>query len=290
MDTLTTGARGTMISLSGMAEAVEENWSRNELFRLCIVEYPRRFHTASINDRQRLVERGPRLTNSVWDAAIGASIEQACLAHGCYPPTWTDEPERFLAGPEELLPQWSATVSCHLPAPFTRRGIVIDARNLDRRTGDERWRPDIGDPDDRWPRRPEQGEDNRAREPEHEAEGRLDKCCESIESEALRSGWALRVCLGQGRRARTFALGGTQHCRQPDRVARRRANPGADPRGLAGTGVNEQEWHELVNQASNPGAKSRIPPRTVWNRPALTVAGTAPGIVKQWESAWVAKR
>ena len=280
-----------MVSLSAMAEAVEENWSRNELFRLCIVEYPRRFHTASANDRQRLVERGPRLTNSVWDAAIGASIEQqACLAHGCQPPAWTDEPERFLAGPEELLPQWSATVSCHLPAPFTRRGIVIDARNLDLRTGDERWRPDIGDPDDRWPRRPEQGEDNRAREPEHEARGPLEKCCESIENEALRSGWALRVCLGQGWQARTFALRGRNTADSPIVLLDEQPTRALMYRGLAGTGVNEQEWHELVNQASNPGAKSRIPPRTVWNRPALTVAGTAPGIVKQWESAWVAKR
>ena len=143
---------------------------------------------------------------------------------------------------------------------------------------------------DRWPRRPEPDEDDRAREPEHEARGPLEKCCESIESQALRSGWALRVCLGPGRRARTFALRGRNTAGTAIVLLDEEPTRALIHRGLAGTGVNEQEWHELVNQASNPGAKSRIPPRTVWNRPALTVAGTAPGILKQWESAWVAKR
>ena len=198
-----------------MADAVESGWNRTELFRLCITEYPRRFHGASRAERRRMVTRRPRLTNSAWDAAIGTSIEHVCLTHGRPPPTWTDEPERFRTGPEVLLWQLSATVLCHLPAPFTRRGIVIDARNLDARTVDEKWRPDIGDPDERWPRRSEQAEDTRLSKPAvglKESEGtrrRLDEACRCIESEALRSGWALRVCLAQrGGPAKTFALRG----------------------------------------------------------------------------------
>ena len=28
-----------------------------------------------------------------------------------------------------------------------------------------------------------------------------------------------------------------------------------------------------------------MPPKTIWSRPALTVSGTAPGILAQWEQA-----
>ena len=110
---------------SSVARAVDEGWSPDELFRLCIVEFARRFHTRSEPERRGLVEERPALTNTVWDAVSGASIEHICLNHGCRPPGWTEEPERFRNGPETLLFEWTENVLCHLPAPFTRRGISL---------------------------------------------------------------------------------------------------------------------------------------------------------------------
>ena len=134
---------------AAVADAVEAGWSKDELFRLCIVEYPRQFHASSRQERLALIEPRPKITNTIWDAAIGGSIEHVCLTHGYNPPAWTEARERFREGPEVLLWQWTDTVLCHLPAPFTRRGIAFDARNLDERTGDEAWRPPIGDADER---------------------------------------------------------------------------------------------------------------------------------------------
>ena len=131
-----------------MAAAVEEQWPEIDLFRLCIVGYLRHFHGVSDARRRRLIRRGPRLTGTVWDAAVGASIEHVCLTHGYRPPAWTDEPERVRHGPEVLLDPLSDNVVCHLPAPFARRGVALDTRDLDARGGDaEPWRPDVGDPD-----------------------------------------------------------------------------------------------------------------------------------------------
>ena len=119
-----------------MAAAVEEQWPEIDLFRLCIVGYLRHFHGVSDARRRRLIRRGPRLTGTVWDAAVGASIEHVCLTHGYRPPAWTDEPERVRHGPEVLLDPLSDNVVCHQPAPFARRGVALDTRDLDARGGD----------------------------------------------------------------------------------------------------------------------------------------------------------
>ena len=262
---------------SWVATAVDEGWSPNELFRLCIVEYARRFHASSEPERRKLVEDAPGVTNTVWDAVAGASIEHVCLIHGCRPPAWTDEPERFRSGPEMLLWQWTENILCHLPAPFTRRGIGFDARDLDARGGDEPWRPDIGDPDERWPRGPAPtlGKGN----------DRLEEACAGVEREALRNGWAVRVALGTP--IKTFALRGRNEVdgalvalEEPETRALIR-------RGLEHARVAEGEWQELLHQRGE--GTNGIPAPTVWNRPALTVAGTAPGILARWETACTPK-
>ena len=139
--------------LSKLPNAVTSgDWTRRELFRRCMVEYPRCMHAATPEGRRLMLSRRPALTNTPWDAVVAASMEHSALLHGCDPPAWGDEPERFLDEPVELLDQWCRTVLCHLPAPFTRRGIIMDPRNLDRRTGDEQWSPEPGDPEVRWPR------------------------------------------------------------------------------------------------------------------------------------------
>ena len=130
--------------LSELPEAIAGDWTHDELFGLCMVEYPRWLHSVEPRQRKRMLSKRPELTGTVWDTAIGASMEHGALVHGETPPDWVEEPGRFLREPLELLPQASLTVLCHLPAPFTRRGIIMDPRNLDRRTGDEQWSPELG--------------------------------------------------------------------------------------------------------------------------------------------------
>ncbi len=120
--------------LSTFPEAVDGDWTHDELFRLCMVEYPRRLHTATPTERRLILSRRPPLTGTIWDAAIAASIEHGALIHDLRPPEWTDEEHRFLDEPVELLPQTANTVLCHLPAPFTRHGIIIDRSRPKRRT------------------------------------------------------------------------------------------------------------------------------------------------------------
>ena len=267
-----------------MADAVEEQWPEIDLFRLCIVGYLRHFHGVSDARRRHLIRRGPRLTGTVWDAAVGASIEHVCLTHGYRPPAWTDEPERFRHGPELLLDPLSDNVVCHLPAPFARRGVALDTRDLDARGGDaEPWRPDVGDPDLVWPKPSGLPEDKRPRAGERKG---LREACECIEQEALRSGWALRVALAHGGEPpRTFALRGINGVDRPIIALEQGRAHELLIRGLKRAELSEKEWQRRLRKATDAGRHQTVPPKTIWSRPALTVSGTARGILAQWEQA-----
>ena len=80
----------------------------------------------------------PHLTHTKWDAALGAVIEHTALVHGYEPPTWVDEPERFLAEPVKLTGIETDSDLAWQPGAFLRRGVSIDSRDLDARTGDDR--------------------------------------------------------------------------------------------------------------------------------------------------------
>lgn len=267
-----------------MADAVESQWPDIDLFRLCIVGYLRHFHDGSDAARRHLIRHGPRLTGTVWDAAVGASIEHVCLTHGYRPPDWTEEPERFRHGPELLLDPLSDNVVCHLPAPFARRGVALDTRDLDERGGDtEPWRPDVGAPDLVWPRPSGLPEDERPRA----GEGKdLRETCECIEQEALQSGWAVRVAVAHGGEPpRTFALRAINGVDRPIIALERGRAHELLGRGLKRAKLSEKEWRRRLRRAAEGGRHQTVPPRTIWSRPALTVSGTAPGILAQWEQA-----
>ena len=270
--------------VAGIADAIEEQWPEIDLFRLCIVGYLRHFHATSDASRRHLIRRSPRLTGTVWDAAVGASIEHVCLTHGYRPPAWTDEPERFRHGPELLLDPLSENVVCHLPAPFARRGVALDARDLDARGGDtEPWRPDVGDADPMWPKPSGLPENERPRAGDNKS---LYKACECIEQEALQSGWALRVALARGAEpARTFALRGINGVDKPIIALEENRVHELLVQGLKRAKLSEKEWQQRLRKAANAGRHKTVPPRTIWSRPALTVSGTAPGILAQWEQA-----
>ena len=286
--------------LSGLPEAVAEGWARDELFGLCVVEYPRWLHSVEPGARKRMLSKRPELTATIWDGAIGASMEHAALVHGETPPDWVEEPERFFTNPVELLPHASPTFVCHLPAPFTRRGIVMDPRTLDRRTGDEQWSPDPDDPEDRWPRKGHHprnaGEEYLARlndilyeqrpptavEPESTT---LHNGCAGIESRAADKGWVVRISLSATEAPETFVLRGLVSTNGGLRALGRDASRTLVAQGLDDAGLNERQWQRLLEMAANAESRDETPARTIWNRPALTIAGTAAGIREQWRQA-----
>ena len=58
--------------------------------------------------------------------------------------------------------------------------------------------------------------------------------------------------------------------------------------GLRCAGIDESEWERLLNDEQQHGPDG-VPTRTIWNRPGLTVAGTARGIQARWEAACTPK-
>ena len=126
------------------AAGVEEGWDEVSLYRLIVRQLQRSFHGGTHADRLAMLKNRPRTTGTKWDAVAAAVIEHAATTHGYAPPPWTEEPERFL---NELTPAigplpWPlprGTVAGQ-PAPFLRRGVLIDPRDLDGRAGDgRRW-------------------------------------------------------------------------------------------------------------------------------------------------------
>ena len=282
--------------LSKLPNAVTSgDWTRRELFRRCMVEYPRCMHAATPEGRRLMLSRRPALTNTPWDAVVAASMEHSALLHGCDPPAWGDEPERFLDEPVELLDQWCRTVVCHLPAPFTRRGIIMDPRNLDRRTGDEQWSPEPGDPEVRWPRDDwlNSWVEQRAKllyvqkPPTRPEPGRpqLYDACANIESEAARAGWVVRVSLSRTKPPATFVLRGPHLANARIRSMEPTEARALITRALEHVDLDERRWHGLLADKVQTAGGRAAPPPTVWNRPGLTVAGTATGVTEQWQNA-----
>ena len=276
-------------SMFALARGVQNGWTATELFRLCMVEYPRSLHNSTAAERQAAIAIGPPLTGTIWDAAVGASIEHACLAHGLKPPGWTDDAERFRDTPEELLPQWTETVLCYLPAPYTRHGVIIDPRNLNGRTGDPQWSPELGDPNPHWPRELNtEGRRIQGGTAEPKRRVRLRETCTAIERQAIAKGYAVRTVLHHERPPEIFALRALVHPH-----ARMEGLPAAEAKTLVEQGLqtakaNYRDWVDLITyeaNATNTNSHATIPPRTVWSTPGLTVAGTASGVITEWENS-----
>ena len=74
--------------LSKLPNAVTSgDWTRRELFRRCMVEYPRCMHAATPEGRRLMLSRRPALTNTPWDAVVAASMDiRRCSTVATRPP------------------------------------------------------------------------------------------------------------------------------------------------------------------------------------------------------------
>ena len=127
------------------ANGVDEGWTDIELYRLVVRQLQRSFHSGTEADRQTMLNNRPHLTNTKWDAAM-ARGNRARSAHArlrrtrlggrtrAVPPG-TREADRVR---DRQRPRLAAS------GAFLRRGVSIDSRDLDGRTGDGRqWTAEL---------------------------------------------------------------------------------------------------------------------------------------------------
>ncbi len=130
------------VSIADYARAVESGWTMDELMRAILHELPRRFQRLPPAERSRVLAEPPPLTATPWDALLAATAEHVAGLHGLPPPTWTDEPARFLdlpwVLPEPEFDDMRHDAVWYAPAAFIRHGVLPDPRDLDRRGGERR--------------------------------------------------------------------------------------------------------------------------------------------------------
>ena len=136
-------ATNVLIDIGGWTKFIDEDKvSDVTLTRLVVRQIQRSFHAGTDADRRSMLSMRPPTTSTKWDAAAAATVEHTAITHGYEAPEWTEEDSRFLPVPTKALGRWRDAQIAAQPGPFLRRGIIIDARDLDGRTGDGReWVP-----------------------------------------------------------------------------------------------------------------------------------------------------
>ena len=106
----------------------DEDSARRLAFR-----FVEQFDKADQADRQRMVEIAPLPTGDRrYDALLASVVEYSCVHHDMVPPTWVDDPSRFLdewwfvSGIRSL----HANAVVHSPISFKRRGVFITEDSL----------------------------------------------------------------------------------------------------------------------------------------------------------------
>lgn len=119
---------------------VTKGWPAVDLYRMLVRQLLRTFHAGTDTDRAAMLTKRPDLTGTIWDAVTAGTIEHAAITHGWNPPEWVEEEDRFLneiAGPLHRV-EWRKVAA--VPGPWLRRGVIVDANELDGRSGDgRRW-------------------------------------------------------------------------------------------------------------------------------------------------------
>ena len=109
-----------------------------------VIDLLRLFHRWPAEQRERALREGapPRTERRAWDAALAAALACAAVWHGYEPPAWTEDGYYRLDDPwfpwgEVCLLDWAEHEEQiqHSPHEFARRGVIIDPRDVDPRTG-----------------------------------------------------------------------------------------------------------------------------------------------------------
>lgn len=131
-----------------LAEAVRRDQAGEQAFGPAVAEFLDEFYLdpGPASRAARLVDRPPDCARAERDAllgAIGEHLHRRWRLPG-EPPSWTDEPQRFLHTP--LFPDGADAMKAWLiaesPLAFRRRMIFVEAEPLRRARmpQDERWR------------------------------------------------------------------------------------------------------------------------------------------------------
>ena len=109
------------------------------LHRWTISGIPREHEGSGPEEQWVLRETEPPMTGTPWDSMVAAVVEHLARIKGAAPPSWTQQPRRFLKQPE------SPTVGnnevsrlyrlAQSPAAFLRHSTPVDPRDLDERGG-----------------------------------------------------------------------------------------------------------------------------------------------------------
>ena len=85
-----------MKSLADYSAGAAQGWSYDTMARMIVHDLPRQFMSLSRDAQRRVLEQGPPLTGTAWDALLAAMAEHLAELHDHPVQPWMDEPERFL--------------------------------------------------------------------------------------------------------------------------------------------------------------------------------------------------
>ena len=130
-----------LFSLEDYAEFIRSNRTDPDgIYRKIIHETPRFLMAVESKRREEILEAGPSLTGTRWDALLAGLVEHLAGLHGLAVPAWCDEPERFVDPPWVVIGAVGSRSVVRAPAAFLRHGALPDPMDLDARGGEpEPW-------------------------------------------------------------------------------------------------------------------------------------------------------
>ena len=123
--------------LEGYADFIRNNPSDFDgVYRKIVHEVPRFLMAVEPARRAEILETGPSLTGTRWDALLAGIAEHLAGLHGLDVPAWCDEPTRFINPPWVVIKAVGSRSVVRAPAAFLRHGALPDPMDLDARGGE----------------------------------------------------------------------------------------------------------------------------------------------------------
>lgn len=113
---------------------------RDGIYRKIVHEMPRFLMAVEPERRAAILDAGPSLTGTRWDALLAGMAEHLAGLHGLEAPAWCDDPRRFVDPPWIVIEAVGSRSVVRAPAAFLRHGALPDPMDLDARGGEpEPW-------------------------------------------------------------------------------------------------------------------------------------------------------